>query len=70
MLKDGWQKCLGAAGFSGCVAGRGGPGGEKKGLTSGAHMSVTEEEKRCLSGTCKPKGKTPFGECAMAFLAD
>jgi hypothetical protein len=30
-------------------------------------MSVTGEEKRQLGGTCKPKGKTPFGECTKAF---
>jgi hypothetical protein len=61
MLKDGWQKWSRAVVFGGSA------GGEKKGLTCGAHMSVTGEEKRQLDGTCKPKGKTPFGECTKAF---
>jgi hypothetical protein len=45
-------------------------GREKKGLTCGAHMFVTGEEKRRLGGTRKPEGKMPFSECAKAFWAN
>jgi hypothetical protein len=40
---------------------------EKKGLTCGAHMSVTGVEKRRNSGICRPEGKAPFSGCAKAF---
>jgi hypothetical protein len=33
-------------------------------------MLVTREEKRRLGGMHKPKGKSPFGECAKAFRTD
>jgi hypothetical protein len=54
--------CSGAAECSGV-------GGEKKGLTCGAHMSVIGEEKRRSGGIGKPEGKTPFDVYAKAFRA-
>jgi hypothetical protein len=62
MLKDGWQKWSRAVVFGGSA------GGEKKGLTCGAHMSVTGEEKGGSVERASPKGKhlsvnapRPFG---------
>jgi hypothetical protein len=63
MLKDGRRKWPGAVGISGGVA------REKKGLTRGTYMSVTEEEKRCHSVMHKPERRAPFDECAKASRA-
>jgi hypothetical protein len=70
MLEDGRQKLLRSTGFNGGAVGRGSAGQEKKGLTFGAHMSVTGVEKTRPSGMHKSNGKTPFGECAWAYQAD
>jgi hypothetical protein len=53
------------AGFGGGMAKHGGTGGEKKGLTPGANMSVTGEEKRRLGGMRKARTENAFGECTM-----
>jgi hypothetical protein len=55
-----------AARIGGDVVRLGIMGGEKKGLTCGAHMLVTREEKRRNGGMCKPERKAPFSKCAKA----
>jgi hypothetical protein len=51
------------------VVARPGASREKKGLTCGAHVSVTGEEKRRFGGLRKPKRKVPFSKCAKALRA-
>jgi hypothetical protein len=69
MLGDGRQKWPKVARICGGATGRGGVGGEKKGLTCRTHMSVTVEEKRRGGEIRKPERKPLFGECTKAFLA-
>jgi hypothetical protein len=54
-------------GSGGGTAEYGGVDGEKKGVTCGAHMSVTLEEKRHNGRIREPKRKAPFTECAKTF---
>jgi hypothetical protein len=54
------------AGIFGSVAGLGGTCGERKELTSGAHMAVTRERKGVTARMHKSEEKMDFGECAKA----
>jgi hypothetical protein len=55
--------------IGGYAAKCGGTRGEKKGLTCGSHMLVTEKEKRRFSEMRKPEEKTSFDEYAKVCQA-
>jgi hypothetical protein len=52
------------------VAGLGGTCGERKEMTSGAHMAVTRERKGVTARMHKSEEKMDFGECAKASRTD